>query len=481
MNLTLRYAARSDRGLVRDGNQDSVYAGPRLLAVADGMGGMAAGDVASNIVIAAMAPLDEDVPGEALLDALRASVETANQHLRATVEANPQMEGMGTTLTALLFAGSRAGLVHIGDSRAYLLRNGEFTQITKDDTYVQMLVDEGRISSEEAGSHPQRSLLTRAMDGRDVEPEYSIRTVLPGDRYLLCSDGLSGVVSEETIHHTLQEYREPQECVERLIALALRGGGPDNISVIVADATDEDIVESTPVVGGAAARDPGAEERDQRESTPATRASALTTRPPAPELASEVAEPEPDRPRRRPIRSILLVVVLLALLGGGLWYGWSFTQSGYYVGVTEDGRVAVFRGVPGRVAGLELSTLYQTSDYTVDDLRAHAQERVRQGVIRADTAEEAVSRMIELLHTELKPLCPSPTPSPTVAPTTPSPRPSKDPTPEPSGTASARPSTSPTSLDPSSSPDVAAAASATPDAPRFDPPPLIDPPDCRVE
>ena len=117
MNLTLRYAARSDRGLVRDGNQDSVYAGPRLLAVADGMGGMAAGDVASNIVIAAMAPLDEDVPGEALLDALRASVETANQHLRATVEANPQMEGMGTTLTALLFAGSRAGLVHIGDSR----------------------------------------------------------------------------------------------------------------------------------------------------------------------------------------------------------------------------------------------------------------------------------------------------------------------------------------------------------------------------
>jgi len=255
MTITLRYAARSDRGLIRDGNQDSVYAGPRLLAVADGMGGMAAGDVASNIVIAAMAPLDEDVPGDAMIDALRSCVENANQQLRAAVEANPQMEGMGTTLTALLFSGSRVGLVHIGDSRAYLLRDGEFTQITKDDTYVQMLVDEGRISAEEASSHPQRSLLTRAMDGRDIEPEYSIRQVLPGDRYLICSDGLSGVVSQETIAQTLREYAEPQQCVERLIALALRGGGPDNITVIVADASDADIVEEAPVVGGAAARE----------------------------------------------------------------------------------------------------------------------------------------------------------------------------------------------------------------------------------
>lgn len=280
MNLTLRYAVRSDRGLVRDGNQDSVYAGPRLLAVADGMGGMAAGDVASNIVIAALAPLDEDVPGDAILDALRASVEAANQQLRATVEENPQLEGMGTTLTGLLFSGSRTGLVHIGDSRAYLLRDGELTQITKDDTYVQMLVDEGRISSEEAGSHPQRSLLTRAMDGRDIDPEYSVRTVLPGDRYLICSDGLSGVVSGETIADTLREYVEPQTCVERLVSLALRGGGPDNVTVIVADASDEDIVEASPVVGGAAAPvgEVGTDlaEPVERGSTPAERASALT-------------------------------------------------------------------------------------------------------------------------------------------------------------------------------------------------------------
>src|SRR5690606_896120 len=190
MTLTLRYAARSDRGLIRDRNQDSVYAGPRLLAVADGMGGMAGGDVASNIVIGVLAPLDEDVSGGDLADRLRQAVTAANQKLRATVDANPQMEGMGTTLTAMLFSGSKLGLVNVGDSRAYLLRDGELVQVTKDDTYVQMLVDEGRITPEEAGSHPQRSLLTRALDGRDVEPEYSIREVRAGDRYLLCSDGL---------------------------------------------------------------------------------------------------------------------------------------------------------------------------------------------------------------------------------------------------------------------------------------------------
>src|SRR4051794_26334881 len=283
MTLTLRYAAHSDRGLIRDGNQDSVYAGPRLLAVADGMGGMAAGDVASNIVIGAMAPLDEDVPGDALVDALRAAVDTANQQLRDTVDANPQLEGMGTTLTATLFSGSKLGLVHIGDSRAYLLRDGEFAQITKDDTYVQMLVDEGRISLEEANSHPQRSLLTRALDGRDADPEYSVRQVKTGDRYLICSDGLSGVVSFETIESTIREYVDPNQCASRLIELALRGGGPDNITVIVADITDEDIVEAQPIVGGAAAQDGGmAPSADQ--SMPSARGAALSApRPPVPD------------------------------------------------------------------------------------------------------------------------------------------------------------------------------------------------------
>ncbi|MEU4677282.1 protein phosphatase 2C domain-containing protein [Micromonospora sp. NPDC023737] len=496
MTLTLRYAAHSDRGLIRDGNQDSVYAGPRLLAVADGMGGMAAGDVASNIVIGAMAPLDEDVPGDALVDALRSAVGTANQQLRDTVDANPQLEGMGTTLTATLFSGSKLGMVHIGDSRAYLLRNGEFAQITKDDTYVQMLVDEGRISAEEASSHPQRSLLTRALDGRDIDPEYSVRQVLPGDRYLICSDGLSGVVSADTIAETMREYTDPQQCVERLVQLALRGGGPDNITVIIADATDQDIVEATPIVGGAAARDRGmATSADT--STPAARASALSApRTPAPEEPPD--EEEPERRRHRPVRAAATGLALLVILGGGLFGGWSYTQQQYYVGATEEGQVAVFRGIQGQIAGLDLSTVHSTSPAELDDLTLAAQEQVKQG-IPAKSEPDAERRLAELTsdsptNPNLKPIClpnsPTPTASPTASPNAPT---SSTPvptdvatTPTPSGSASVGTPTAGTrtqtvSNSPSPSGSVAGTEpTSTPDAPPSDSvPPALDPAACR--
>ncbi|MFC0532851.1 protein phosphatase 2C domain-containing protein [Phytohabitans kaempferiae] len=479
MTLTLRYAAHSDRGLIRDGNQDSVYAGPRLLAVADGMGGMAAGDVASNIVIAAMAPLDEDVPGDALVDALRGAVDTANQQLRDTVDANPHLEGMGTTLTAVLFSGSKIGMVHIGDSRAYLLRDGDFNQITKDDTYVQMLVDEGRISQEEASSHPQRSLLTRALDGRDIDPEYSVRQVLPGDRYLICSDGLSGVVSAETIAETLTEFTDPQHCVERLVQLALRGGGPDNITVVVADATDQDILEAAPIVGGAAARDRGmATSAD--ESTPAARASALQAAAPraaAPEAGNGSnggGHDEPERPRRHPARTALLLVGLLAILGGGMWVGWSYTQRQYYVGATDQGQLAVFRGVPGQIAGLSLSSVHETSGTRLDDLTSVAQDRVKQG-IQADDEPDAQRRLAELTsdsptNPNLKPTCPpSSTPTPDESP-------SPSVSPEASATAATgEPATQPSAT---SSPAGSGPAS-TPDAPPAFSDPPVDPTGCR--
>ncbi len=480
MTLTLRYAAHSDRGLIRDGNQDSVYAGPRLLAVADGMGGMAAGDVASNIVIGAMAPLDEDVPGDALVDALRSAVGTANQQLRDTVDANPQLEGMGTTLTATLFSGSKLGMVHIGDSRAYLLRNGEFAQITKDDTYVQMLVDEGRISAEEASSHPQRSLLTRALDGRDIDPEYSVRQVLPGDRYLICSDGLSGVVSADTIADTMRQYADPQQCVERLVQLALRGGGPDNITVIIADATDQDIVEATPIVGGAAARDRGmATSADV--STPAARASALSApRAPAPEEPVDVHDDEPERGRHRPLRTAAMLLALLVILGGGVFGGWSYTQRQYYVGATEDGQLAVFRGVPGRVAGLDLSSVHSKSPAKLDDLTLAAQEQVKQG-IQARSEPDAERRLAELISDDpanpnLKPLCP---PSPTAAAGSPTPTPittdgAPTPTPTPEAGAAATPSATVTP-EPTSTP----VPTTTPDAVVSDTVPPVDPAGCR--
>lgn len=438
MTLTLRYAARSDRGLIRAGNQDSVYAGPRLLAVADGMGGMAAGDVASNIVIAALAHLDEDVPGNAPLDALRQAVENANQQIRDAVDSNPAMEGMGTTLTGMLFGGSKLGLVHIGDSRAYLLRDGDLTQITRDDTYVQLLVDEGRISPEEANTHPQRSLLMRALDGRDADPEYSVRQAVPGDRYLICSDGLSGVVSDETIAGTMREYLDPNQCAERLIQLALRGGGPDNITVIVADVTDEDIVEESPVVGGAAATDRGmATSADA--STPAARASALN----APRAAAPSdnrgphREEEADRPRRHPLRTALILVVLAGLLGGGVWAFWRYTQSHYYVGVTDEGIVAVFQGIPGEIAGFELSTVDYLSTTTIDELTPVAQQKVKEGISAASEVEarDQLAKLLDPQSKNMKPVCPTPTPAmttpPPAPPLTPLPGESGSPTPTP--------------------------------------------------
>ncbi len=193
MTLALRYAVRSDVGLLREGNEDSAYASPRLLAVADGMGGHAAGEVASAVAIASVAALDgTTTPNGDLLGALKEAVHSASDTLHQMASADPAVEGMGTTLTAMLWAGQGYALCHIGDSRGYMLRDGELYQITHDHSLVQSLVDEGRLSQEEAATHPQRSLILRALDGRgEAEPDLSMRKAMPGDRYLLCSDGLS--------------------------------------------------------------------------------------------------------------------------------------------------------------------------------------------------------------------------------------------------------------------------------------------------
>ena len=242
MALILRYAVRSDLGLVRGNNEDSVYAGPRLLAIADGMGGHAAGEVASKIVVGTMESLDDDRPLGDLMAALRDAVLDANLRIADAVKQRPDLDGMGTTLTALRFVGNRVGLVHVGDSRAYLLRGDVLSQITHDDTYVQYLVDTGKITPDEAKDHPRKSVILRALRGAEVDPDISIREARPGDRYLLCSDGLSDVVSTETIMETLR-VEGPQESADRLVELALRGGGPDNVTVLVIDVVHAEIGE----------------------------------------------------------------------------------------------------------------------------------------------------------------------------------------------------------------------------------------------
>jgi serine/threonine protein phosphatase PrpC len=237
MTLQLHSAAVTDRGLVRSANQDSVYAGVRLLAVADGMGGMAAGDLASAIAIEAVAPADADLADGQLVEALRAVIEEASGRIRAAVAEDPKRDGMGTTLTALLASatGTELVLAHIGDSRAYLLRGGVLQQMTKDDTFVQMLVDEGVITADQASSHPRRAVVTQALQGDPVEPAFSTVRPEPGDRWMLCSDGLSNVVREDTIATVLTEQPDVEACAHRLVDLARRAGGPDNITVIVAD------------------------------------------------------------------------------------------------------------------------------------------------------------------------------------------------------------------------------------------------------
>jgi serine/threonine protein phosphatase PrpC len=411
MTLVLRYAARSDRGLVRSNNQDSVYAGPRLLSLADGMGGHAAGEVASKVVIAALAPLDDDEPGDDLLAQLREATQNGNGAIAELVASDPELDGMGTTLTAILFAGTRIGLVHIGDSRAYLFRNGQFAQITHDDTFVQSLIDEGRITEDEAATHPQRSLLLKALTGHEVEPNLTIREARAGDRYLLCSDGLSGVVSHETLADTIK-IPDAQACADRMIELALRGGGPDNVTVIVADVVDIDFGEDAPIVGGAAGN---GQDQSPPPDSAASRAGALTAPPPPPKKPEPVAPPpDPKAKRRRRFRVFAILFVLLLLVAGGGVATWVVVNKQYFVGQADDGEIAIFQGVRGSVFGISLNRQVQGScdpavptcdKFYVEDLEQLGREAVREGTESFDNIPDARQFIRELRTNYPLPLC----------------------------------------------------------------------------
>lgn len=390
MSLSLRFAAGSHKGMIREGNEDSGYAGPRLLAIADGMGGQAAGEVASSEVISTLVQLDDDVPGSDILTSLGTAVQRANDQLRVMVEEDPQLEGMGTTLTALLWTGQRLGLVHVGDSRAYLLRDGVLTQITQDHTWVQRLVDEGRITEEEAGTHPQRSLLMRALGSGDhVEPDLSIREVRAGDRYLICSDGLSGVVSHQTLEETLGNYQGPHETVQELIQLALRGGGPDNITCIIADVLDVDggdtlaaQLNDTPVIVGAVAENQVPLGDGGAAHTPAGRAAELGRSVPQqsdphggfgppgsgdPAMGGLTQDSYDDYAdgdftkksgAKAWAKRSLFIVLGLAVIGGGLYGGYRWTQTQYYVGSNGD-HVAIYQGISQDLAWIKLNKVHE--------------------------------------------------------------------------------------------------------------------------
>ncbi len=435
MPIALRYAARSDIGLGRyKENQDSGYAGPHLLVVADGMGGNAGGDVASSLAVGRLAALDGESHGADALQHLEHAVRTAAGVVRERARDEPELSGMATTVTAILRSGNRLALAHIGDSRAYLLHERRVTQVTSDHTFVQRLVDEGRITAEEAERHPQGNIVMRMLgdidSGDDIDS--SVRTAEVGDRWLLCSDGLSGFVSLDTIAETLAEVADPGACAERLIQLALRAGGADNITAIVADVVDATTAPPTHAeVVGAAATD-----RARPTSAPAgsaaAKAAALTRPTPAADEDDDAETGEDLSPSRATVvRRVLGGLLVLAVVAGGLYGAWVWSRQQFYVGADGED-VAIYQGVASDVGPLELSQVYEAQELPLASLTAVDRDAVERG-IGADDLADARRTVVNLFSgsSECDPEVVEATPSPTLPPTTTTP--GATPTPLPGG------------------------------------------------
>jgi protein phosphatase len=351
---------------MREGNEDSFLASGSLAAVADGMGGHLAGEVASAAATDELRSLEDGAPwrGERSAgEALKWAVMEANRRIREMAAGDKSLEGMGTTITALLSDGDVIHLAHVGDSRAYLLRKGELSQLTEDHTLVQELVKQGKLRPEDAKRHPQGSIITRALGvDADVQVDTATFKIVAGDRLLLCTDGLTGVVDQATIRNVLLRVRDPQQASERLVRLANEQGGPDNITVVVLDAggvgADTGVIDPT---------------GDLAADGAATAGRGLgVDRGPAPdELAGREDELAAGRrPGREPrglrlVKRVLGVLVVLVLLSAGILAGRNLIYSRYWVGFDGD-QVSVFRGVPGDVAGLHLSSLVEHSQVTRD-------------------------------------------------------------------------------------------------------------------
>ena len=457
MPFAFHYAARSDVGMVRSNNEDSAYAGPHLLALADGMGGHAGGDVAGATVIAGLVSLgDEALSGRDLSEALLARILSANADIGNEVRSEPRLDGMGTTLIAMLRSGDKIVLAHIGDSRAFMVRDGVVTQVTKDHSFVQTLVDEGRITPEEAQTHPQRSLVTRVLTGSaDDEPDLVVRQGRIGDRYLLASDGLTDYVARDTIDEVLTAPGSPADCADRLVALALRAGAPDNVTVIVSDIVDGTTDSAPPtqpqVVGAAAVREKGTR---PMPTTPAAKAAALTQE--ATRAASGSGTDEPDAggdgvtlaeegPRSHGgtvLRLLALIVVSAVVLAGGSYAAYAWSQQQYHLS-GNDGVVTVYQGVNQTLGPISLSRPLYTTTIAVDDLPPSYQSSLEQGIDVDDRAaadarvedlrlQATACRWARLNGEECRtvpstwtPPGPTPTPSPSGTPsgTTPAPTP----------------------------------------------------------
>lgn len=323
------FGSRTDVGYVRDHNEDSLIIIPPLFAVADGMGGHEAGEVASEITVNTLAEL---VPNHLDAEGLTAAVEAANYNVLKAPRQGVGRNGMGTTLTAAMLEGERLLIAQVGDSRAYLLHKGSLQQITRDHSLMADLIEAGQITPEEARHHPNRSVITRAI-GSDIHmrPDIYELNVSAGDRVLLCSDGLSSMVSNHAIEAIMRRQSDPQLCADELVAAALENGGADNVTVIVAD-----------VAGFTEAR----------EKKKARKSRAFYTG---------------------------LAIALVVVIGAAAFGGYSFINNSAYL-VEENGMVSVYRGVPDEFMGIKLSTLDHTTTVPVDKLQQGVANRIKEGM-----------------------------------------------------------------------------------------------------
>lgn len=397
MAIALRYAARSHIGLgTKSRNEDSAYAGPELLVLCDGMGGHAAGDVASSLVVGELVHLDgEAAGGDDMLDVLKDSIDSANDRLAEVGHESVDAGGMGTTCIAMLRSGSKLAVANIGDSRAYLRRGTRVTQITRDHSFVQQLLDEGRISKEEAVHHPQRSLVTRVLTGRHEDhPDLTVRELRVGDRLMLCSDGVTDYVAENTVADILRAEGSAGDIADQLIAISLRAAARDNITVVVADAVDDNGTTGPQVVGAASElRGVTLRGQDSNDNSPAAKAAALSRHtqdePEAPLLAEE------DRAGGWVwFWRFAVTIAALAVIAAGAWGTYLWSQQQYFVGEAE-GNVTIFRGVAQDLGPWTLSEPEIVTDVAISDLPAYYQDRVG-ATLSADDESDAEAIVVEL-------------------------------------------------------------------------------------
>ncbi|MGV8894973.1 MAG: Stp1/IreP family PP2C-type Ser/Thr phosphatase [Rhodoglobus sp.] len=413
MSTTGKSAAVSHVGKVRSNNQDSGYAGQYLFVVADGMGGHAGGDVASAIAVKRIAETDRlySSPRDAEF-ALRTALLAANSLLAETVFEHSELTGMGTTVSAMVRVANQVAIAHIGDSRVYLLRDNVLSQVTADHTFVQRLVDSGRITAEEAAVHPRRSVLMRVLGDVDASPEIdtAVLDTRSGDRWLLCSDGLSSYVSDDKMHVALSTIRSTQSAAEKLVKDSLDQGAPDNVTVVIVDVDESDDSSHIPPITVGSAAVPLVFENDvvrRPLRLPSLLLHPLKAAPPE----DSHFEPESDdyltaliqEDRRREIRRrvgwIAFVVIVAALIAGACVIGYEFTQRHYFVGA-ENGRVTIYQGVQQDLGPISLSHVYRSTTLQLDDLPTYQRESVK-ATINADSIADAERIVDQLLSVRI--------------------------------------------------------------------------------